>query len=131
MAKFRSWNEKLSRFFYWQNGDYFSDDECKLSITCNKSFTHSIPLFNWQNAEQGFVINGQEIFENDYIKFENVITRDSVWAEPAIVVNTGYSLEARIKPYYQETPFNQCIIYPKKFNSCDIVKLGNIHEGEN
>ena len=127
MAKFRSWNEKLSRFFYWQDGYYYPNIGCATGDGCYLCNDNN---FNWQNAEQGFVINGQEIFENDYIKFENVITRDSVWAEPAIVVNTGYSLEARIKPYYQETPFNQCIIYPKKFNSCDIVKLGNIHEGE-
>jgi hypothetical protein len=86
--------------------------------------------FNWKKAEQGVIIDGQEIFENDFIKYQIDNIKDKVWSEPAIVINTGYSFETRIEPYDKETPFNQCLMYPKRFRGCDFKVVGNIHEGE-
>jgi len=58
--KFRSWNEELKQFFYWEDGIYLrcgiDRDEFNLS------------LFNWQNAEQGIDVkeeNNKPIFLND------------------------------------------------------------------
>jgi len=60
---FRSWNEELKQFFYWEDGIYLrcgiDRDEFNLS------------LFNWQNAEMwtGKTDNyGRDIFENDSIE---------------------------------------------------------------
>ena len=46
MAKFRSWNEKLKSFVYFENGEYsysIQDYESKSCLNFDK--------FNWQNAE--------------------------------------------------------------------------------
>lgn len=50
MAKFRSWNETLNKFFYWEDGEYCggTDSEDEQGET---EF-----LFNWQNAEQSTII---------------------------------------------------------------------------
>ena len=130
MAKFRSWNEKKQRFYYFVDGKYFDTIKCEFGVDINKSLIGDNMLFNWQNAEQGTIIDGQEIFENDFIKYQINNIKDKVWSDPAIVINTGYSFETRIKPYDKDTPFNQCLMYPKRFTGCEIIKLGNIHQGE-
>ena len=65
MAKFRSWNEKIKKFIYFEDGYEFSDVQGNL-----KYFNH----FNWQKAEQSTGRkdnNGIEIFVGDILKHEN------------------------------------------------------------
>ncbi len=91
--KFRSWNEELKQFFYWEDGIYLrcgiDRDEFNLS------------LFNWQNAEQGIDVkeeNNKPIFLNDRLHviitfganvkascdeegicFNGILKQDNIW----------------------------------------------------
>jgi hypothetical protein len=60
--KFRSWNEELGKFIYFEDGRYFNDT---ISM-----FEDNYHIFNWQNKEQGFEVKGKTFFVNDDIEFE-------------------------------------------------------------
>jgi len=67
--KFRSWNEELKRFVYFENGKYFIQEyeECKVKENLNN-------LFNWQNTEQYTGKkdnNGIEIYVGDNLMTNN------------------------------------------------------------
>ena len=55
MAKFRSWNEKIKKFIYFEDGYEFSDVQGNL-----KYFNH----FNWQDAQRFLFTDkfGQDIY---------------------------------------------------------------------
>lgn len=60
MAKFRSWNEVLKEFCYFENGEYsysIKDYESKSCLNFDK--------FNWQNAEQEIKVDSYKCFVGD------------------------------------------------------------------
>ena len=62
MAKFRSWNDKLNCFIYFDNGKY--------SVNGDWVGRNPKGTFNWQNAEQSTGlkdINSKEIFVGDKV----------------------------------------------------------------
>jgi len=66
MAKFRSWNVKRKRFYYFLNGHYFKDEKC------TDDWNMIQVWFDWKTVEQSskyFDLNGKEIFEGDKLKF--------------------------------------------------------------
>ena len=68
--KFRSWNEELKKFFYFENGRTYKDEECSRK-RCNCVSERVCSEFNWENAEQftgKLDGNNKEIYVNDFIK---------------------------------------------------------------
>ena len=60
--KLRSYNERLKRFIYFQNGKYYGDIKCDLIHQCSEN------LFDWDNAQIWvglFDKNKKEIFVGD------------------------------------------------------------------
>ena len=57
--KFRSWNEKLKCFIYFEDGKYFIEEfeSCKVK-------DNLLDLFNWQNKEQQVTINPLMYYQN-------------------------------------------------------------------
>jgi len=47
--KFRSWNERLKKFFYFKDGRYFSDIKCELTNCVSERICEE---FKWGNAQQ-------------------------------------------------------------------------------
>ena len=67
---FRAWNEKEHKFYYFKDGRYYSDAECKHCISeriCRE--------FTWRNAEHVTTeedCNGVKIFEGDIIENDEI-----------------------------------------------------------
>ena len=115
MAKFRSWNEKLKCFVYFENGFYFIDEESK-----NKDDV--LNVFNWQNAEQStglFDKNGKELFVGDIVTWYDF----DAGGEYTVIFDKDTKMFAMSGEYlnsfedFDAECFNDTII-------------GNIHEGE-
>ena len=70
--KFRSWNEKEQKFYYFMDGKYYLDSWFR--IQCGNTID-----FDWKNAEQStgnYDKNNNEIFENDIIIVGKYTTKD-------------------------------------------------------
>ena len=107
---FRSWNEELKQFFYFEGGIYqrcgIDRDEFNLS------------LFKWQNAEQGIGLKDvkeKEAFENDIITDESKKVFQVVWNGS---VGVWCYLNLKTKELMA--------IY----RLCDFEIIGNIHQNK-
>ena len=112
--KFRSWNENRNQFYYWQDGYYFKNKEC------TDDWNMISVWFNWQNAEQGFVISNVSIFINDDIEFfvkENGLK--GYIRGRLVMVNNTPIVKTESKSYLLG-----------KLNIIRFSVLGNIHEVE-
>lgn len=71
--------------------------------------------------------NSQEIYENDIIKYDD--SEDmSNWVsdEIALIINYGYKMVARMRPYEKQVMNNQNIL-DNNFENC-VTIIGNIYE---
>jgi len=116
---FRSWNEELKQFFYFENGIYLrcgiDRDEFNLS------------LFDWRNAEQGTGLklrNGTEIFVGDNFFDE---TDNSI----STVVIKEHIFQWELRELYQGMLSEVVDYYPIVDVYLNrIAKLGNIHQNK-
>ena len=116
---FRSWNEELKQFFYFENGIYLrcgiDRDEFNLS------------LFDWRNAEQGTGLklrNGTEIFVGDNFFDE---TENSI----STVVIKEHIFQWGLRELYQGMLSEVVDYYPIVDVYLNrIAKLGNIHQNK-
>lgn len=110
MIKYRSWNEELRQFFYWEDGIY---QRCGVD---REEFC--IGLFNWQNAEQGFTREGVTFFEGDKFKLDSIYYGIVVFREGVLefeIHAEGFDLKDFTELSY--------------YSMDKLEKLGNIHEG--
>jgi uncharacterized phage protein (TIGR01671 family) len=118
MAKFRSWNEELRQFFYWEDGIY---QRCGVD---REEFC--IGLFNWQNAEQStglFDKNGKEIYVGDKVKWHDYDNFGCCFEYESIVE------QEKGGAYITDTPDGTGSYYVWG-KSDELEIIGNIHEGE-
>ena len=107
--KFRSWNQKLQKLFYFFNGQYFSDEACR---AVNNDF-----CFDWSNAEQLSPCtdrDGRELYTGD--------TADSSMGFGQVLyTEQGFMFDFDLDI---DTLFNMTIGGEKK----DFVKIGHVHQ---
>ena len=126
MAKFRSWNEKEKRFYYWQDGYYYPNIGCATGDGCYLCNDNN---FNWQNAEQCYAeTKVDSIYRNDIgvIEYEvepyhfngEYITTKQIKGVIGIDVFQGLYVEKNNRKYYV-----------KDYKDCFFLSIGNIHEG--
>jgi hypothetical protein len=117
---FRSWNEELKQFFYFEGGIYqrcgIDRDEFNLS------------LFKWENAEQSTKIANTECFVNDMLAVEISYSpfgkpdeyQEEIFKGVLKVDNLGFYLENDCEPIYLiNLPTIICIKI-----------IGNIHQNK-
>lgn len=127
MAKFRSWNEKLKCFIYFENSKYFMEnfEDCKVK-------ENELDLFDWQNAEQCYVENlniSEIIYKNDIGVIEYPI-------EP-YHDEKGYHYVKQIKGVVGVNLFkglyvtkNDIKYYANDYDNSFFISIGNIHENK-
>ena len=127
MAKFRSWNEEIKKFNYFEDGEYYYfttnlRGNKKIKIDCETRIEDS--NFNWQNAEQStglFDKNGKEIYIGDKVKWKDYDHFGCCFEYESIVE------QEKCGAYITETPDGTGSYYVwGKADELEII--GNIHE---
>lgn len=138
MNKFRSWNENIKKFIYFEDGEYMYTDESgeceihfdeddindiKKSINSEGEDERMLKMFhafNWKNAEQEITRNGVTFFEGDKYKIN-----DSIYG--VIAIANGI---LGFKKY--KTSSDEYIGFSKilEYLIQSMNKLGNIHENK-
>lgn len=118
MAKFRSWNENIRAFTYFEDGKYLLYENGK-GIYPYEEFPL---LFNWQNDEQStglFDKNGKEIFDGDIHKWGDK------QGKVVFLINNGQW----VVKYIDGEKCGQVAYDLDYITSCRGEIIGNIHEG--
>ena len=124
--KFRSWNDKLNCFIYFDNGEYFIDEDTK-----NKDDV--LNVFNWQNAEQSAIVLEKPCFEGDLFDLEVMIRivkqLDTFYKEPQRFVS-GLKKDEFGFYFYLEEHKLKVYLYDDDFKIIKAKIIGNIHENK-
>jgi uncharacterized phage protein (TIGR01671 family) len=134
MAKFRSWNEKLKCFIYFEDGYYsYFENGAEKFFLLGTDFNDLMMRdgkhyqFDWQTAEQStglFDKNGKEIYVGDKVKWHDYDNFGCCFEYESIVE------QEKGGAYITDTPDGTGSYYVWG-KSDELEIIGNIHEGEN
>jgi hypothetical protein len=145
MAKFRSWNEELQAFIYFEDGEFsFSEDNGKSEIhfdyddiidkissdnLTNEDYAiiNTFDCFDWQNTEQSTVIRNIECFVGDDLEIEITFSRYGGIDDFEEKIVRGILKFDNSGFYIENDNFKG---YLNNLTIIDIEVYGNIHENK-